>query len=149
MKQSINIIQNMKKKKKHEQNLTMNRSSNACILHGKQKGLIGITWQKQPMRKRHMKQGNQSEHDTYRKGSTWHEKLVNWKLINAAFRGRIPKLEGIKGQGSSECKVHFTSCLPAFDIPKSCAFQSVTIELKKDGVWKLRLVVSLCVNVHF
>ncbi len=38
----------------------------------------------------------------------------------------------------------------AFDIPQSCAFHSVTVKLKnKDGVWKLRLVVSLCVNVYF
>ncbi len=38
----------------------------------------------------------------------------------------------------------------AFDIPQSCAFHSLTVELKyKDGTWKLRLVVSLCVSVYF
>ncbi len=38
----------------------------------------------------------------------------------------------------------------AFDIPQSCAFHSMTFEIKnKDGVWKLHLVISLFVNVYF
>ncbi len=78
--------------------------------------------------------------------------------LEAAFQGRkgrpnsnstlLPVSGGTffwsKFEGSID--VSFT----AFDIPQSCAFHSVTAELKnKYGVWKLCLVVSLCVNVYF
>ncbi len=81
------------------------------------------------------------------------------KLKNAARRTHF---EVGRHQGTSQSKVSFTSglmrylhlidfwrqhrCIAAFDIPQSCALHSVTVEFKnKDGVWKLRLVVSVCV----
>ncbi len=87
------------------------------------------------------------------------------KLKNAAFGGRISRQGGIKARPNPKLasllsheisssdrfvKTAFVS-FAAFDIPQSCAAaRSMTVELKNnDGVWKLRLVVSLCVNVYF
>ncbi len=83
---------------------------------------------------------------------------------NATFRG-IPRWEGIEARPNPKLaslpvswdtfiwsifEGSIDESFAAFGIPQSCAFHYVMVELKnKDGVWKLRLVVSLCVNVYF